>query len=55
VAAFQPRVLSRLPRGDQHLQYHWDGRRIDRYFDYQADRWTDLRPPERWGSSPIPK
>lgn len=39
VAAFRPRVVRPLPRGDSQLLYHWDGARIDRYYDYAADRW----------------
>jgi hypothetical protein len=39
VAAFRPRVIRPLPRGDAHLLYHWDGRRIDRYYDYATERW----------------
>lgn len=39
VAAFRPRVVRSLPRGDAHLLYHWNGDRIDRYYDYAADRW----------------
>lgn len=39
VAAFRPRVVHPLPRGDAHWQYHWNGERIDRYYDYAEDRW----------------
>jgi len=39
VAAFRARVVRPLPRGDSQLLYHWDGTRIDRYYDYAADRW----------------
>jgi len=38
-AAFRPRAVRPLPRGDTYLLYHWDGERIDRYWDYAADRW----------------
>jgi hypothetical protein len=38
VAAFRPRMISRLPRGDRYLQFHWDGTRIDRYFDNHTGR-----------------
>jgi hypothetical protein len=39
VAAFRPRVVRSLPRGDTYLLYHWGGERIDRYYDYAAGRW----------------
>jgi len=39
VAAFRPRVVRTLPSGNGYLLYHWDGARIDRYYDYSADRW----------------
>lgn len=39
VAAFRPRVIKSLPRVERRLLYHWDGQKIDRWFDYQADRW----------------
>jgi hypothetical protein len=42
-AAFRPRVVRPLPRGDTYLLYHWDGERIDRYWDYGADRWIMSR------------
>lgn len=38
-AAFRPTVIKGMPRGDRYLLYHWDGDRIDRYFDYNANRW----------------
>lgn len=38
-AAFRPRVVKPLPRGGAYFLYHWDGQRIDRYYDYAADRW----------------
>lgn len=41
-AAFRPRVVRPLPRGDVHLRYHWNGARIDRYWDYAAERWVAL-------------
>ena len=42
VAAFRPRVVKSLPKGDAFFLYHWDGQRIDRYFDYSADKWVSL-------------
>lgn len=44
IAAFRPRVVKRLPRGDRHLRYHWDGSRVDRYWDFAAGRWHVLAP-----------
>ena len=40
VGAFRPRVVKRLPRGDTYLRYHWDGARVDRYWDYDAGGWA---------------
>lgn len=42
LGAFRPKAVGR-PHQERHLRYHWDGRRIDRYFDYATDRWVDLR------------
>lgn len=39
VAALRPRAVRPLPREDRRLLYHWDGARIDRCYDYAADRW----------------
>jgi hypothetical protein len=41
VGAFWPDVVG-LPVQERHLQYHWDGTRVRRYFDYSNDVWTDL-------------
>ena len=41
VAAFRPRVVS-VPVQERHLQYRWDGVRVDRYFDYATDVWVPL-------------
>lgn len=42
VAAFRPRVVKAMPRGDRFLLYHWDGARIDRYYDFADDEWVGL-------------
>lgn len=39
VAAFRPRAVG-LPVQERHLRYHWNGDRVDKYFDYQEDRWV---------------
>lgn len=44
VGAFRPRAVG-IPSQGRHLQYHWDGARIDRYFDYAEERWVTLAPP----------
>jgi hypothetical protein len=31
-----------LPHPERHLQYHWNGARVDRYFDYARDEWIGL-------------
>jgi len=40
IGAFKPRAVSIL-RQEPHLKYHWNGGRVDRYFDYQLDLWSD--------------
>lgn len=40
VAAFWPNVPT-IPVQERHLQYHWNGERVDRYFDYSDDVWHD--------------
>ncbi|MGH6921110.1 MAG: RES family NAD+ phosphorylase, partial [Geminicoccaceae bacterium] len=44
VGAFRPKAVG-LPVQGRHLQYHWDGARISRYFDYAEERWISLEPP----------
>jgi hypothetical protein len=41
VAVFRPRSVG-LPRTAGYLQYHWDGTRVRRYFDYGAGEWAEL-------------
>lgn len=41
VGAFKPRAVG-LPHQERHLNYHWDGARVDRYFDYLRDAWIAL-------------
>ena len=41
IGAFRPRAVG-LPRQERHLKYHWNGDRVDRYFDYLRDAWVDL-------------
>jgi hypothetical protein len=41
VGAFRPRAVG-IPRQERHLQYRWNGARVDRYFDYQRDEWITL-------------
>lgn len=40
VVAFWPNVPS-IPLQERHLQYHWNGQGVDRYFDYSEDAWHD--------------
>lgn len=40
LAAFWPDVPA-IPIQERHLQYHWNGARVDRYFDYSEDHWRD--------------
>lgn len=39
VAAFQPKVVG-LPLQTKHLKYHFDGKRVARYFDYEEATWA---------------
>jgi hypothetical protein len=41
LAAFKPTAVQ-IPRQERHLQYRWNGARVDRYFDYAADRWVSV-------------
>lgn len=41
VAAFRPKAVG-IPAQTKHLQYHWDGTAVRRYFDYQTDTWVDV-------------
>lgn len=41
VGAFSPRAVG-IPVQERHLQYQWNGQRVDRYFDYKEDVWIDL-------------
>ncbi len=41
-AVFRPTLVQPLPVSDRCLQYHWDGQRIDRWFDHSTDRWTSF-------------
>jgi hypothetical protein len=41
IGAFRPRAVS-IPRQERHLQYRWNGSRVDRYFDYAIDQWIVL-------------
>lgn len=41
VAIFMPRAVG-LPVQERHLQYHWDGQRVARYFDYGSETWVNL-------------
>lgn len=41
VGAFKPRAVG-LPRQERHLQYRWNGRRVDRYFDYMREVWVEV-------------
>jgi hypothetical protein len=41
VALFRPKSVG-LPRTVGYLQYHWDGSRVRRFFDFGAGNWTEL-------------
>jgi len=41
IAAFKPKAVG-IPIQAKHLEYHWNGSRIDRYFDYEMNLWVDM-------------
>ncbi|MGQ9369501.1 RES family NAD+ phosphorylase [Azospirillum sp. ST 5-10] len=41
VAAFRPKAVG-IPVQARHLEYHWNGTRIDKVFDYQTEEWLPL-------------
>lgn len=41
IGAFKPRAVC-LPHQERHLQYRWNGKRADRYFDYSTEAWTEI-------------
>jgi len=43
VALFRPSAVS-IPVQTKHLQYHWDGSAVRRYFDYEENRWIAIAP-----------
>ncbi|MGH7067108.1 MAG: RES family NAD+ phosphorylase [Acetobacteraceae bacterium] len=44
VAMFRPSAVG-IPVQTKHLQFHWDGARVRRYFDYEEGRWVPTEPP----------
>jgi len=38
VGAFWPDVVSK-PSQERHLEYHWNGQRVDKYFDFEKKDW----------------
>jgi RES domain len=41
LAALRPQAVG-IPVPSRHLEYHWDGARVFRYFDYHRDAWFPL-------------
>lgn len=41
LGVFRPRVVG-IPVQGPHLTYHWNGDRMDRYFDYEAGCWVGV-------------
>ncbi len=41
IAVFKPRLISNATQAG-HLQYHWDGKRISKFFDYDSNEWTNF-------------
>ena len=42
VAVFRPASVG-IPVQTKHLQYHWDGTAVRRYFDFEDGAWVELR------------
>lgn len=42
IGAFKPRAVGLPLIQERHLQYQWNGKRVDRIFDYRLGAWTDL-------------
>lgn len=42
VAMFRPTAVG-LPVQTKHLQYHWDGTAVRRFFDYELEMWIDIK------------
>jgi hypothetical protein len=38
IGAFRPRAVG-IPVQSSHLTYHWNGERMDRWFDHESERW----------------
>ena len=41
IGAFRPRAVA-IPHQERHLNYRWNGERVERYFDYARDQWIGL-------------
>lgn len=41
IGAFTPKAVG-IPIQERHLQYAWNGIRVDRYFDYALEQWLSL-------------
>lgn len=41
VGVFRPKAVG-IPVQARHLEYHWNGARIDKYFDYETKEWAAL-------------
>jgi hypothetical protein len=41
IAAFKPKAVG-IPIQAKHLEYHWNGTRIDKYFDYEMNMWINI-------------
>jgi hypothetical protein len=40
IGAFTPKAVG-IPHQERHLQYAWNGTRVDRYFDYAEGIWSE--------------
>ena len=37
-AAFWPNVMG-IPKQTKHLKFHWNGKKVDKYFDFKDQKW----------------
>lgn len=44
LAAFKPKAITLPVIQERHLRYHWNGTRVDRYFDYYVSKWIKKLP-----------
>jgi hypothetical protein len=41
VGVFWPDIIE-IPKQAQHFQYHWNGQKIDKYYDFEKKEWFEI-------------